>query len=96
MLQIKKYTKKPYDVDGVQVTHENMGEVATWCEGEIQNESTSEDAKTFIKVNVFNAANDRQSQAFVGDWVLKSGNGFKVYTNKAFHNTFQEKTPAAV
>jgi hypothetical protein len=33
--------------------------------------------------------NERQKMAFVGDWVLKTGNGFKVYMNAGFKRMFQ-------
>lgn len=43
-----------------------------------------------IKVKVKNPINDRQTKAFVGDWVLYTDerSGFKVYNNHAFERSF--------
>jgi hypothetical protein len=96
-----KYIRKPFEVDAVQVTADNMQEVADWCSGTIVVEKDKQDKlQQFIKVNAVNVTSDRQTQAFVGDWVLSNGNGYKVYTNKAFSRTFdkrdlsEHKTPA--
>lgn len=100
-LKIEQYTRKPFPVDAVQVTEENLNEVAKWCGGDIhtstktlRNDAGEETGKIklpFIKVDVHRPLNDRQTKAFVGDWVLKSDSGFKVYTLKAFDNSFQKK-----
>lgn len=83
-----KYIRKPFEVTGVRVTAENMEEVAKWCGGQVLWQAVnSQPAIPHIKVNVTNAANERQTMAFVGDWVL-SGRGFKVYTDKAFRDSF--------
>lgn len=42
----------------------------------------------FIEVEVINPHNTRQTRAFVGDWVLKSETGQKIYTDRAFCNSF--------
>ncbi len=44
--------------------------------------------KQFIKINVINPRSPRQSKAYVGDWILRTNSGCKVYTNKAFTNNF--------
>ena len=100
-LKIEHYTRKPFPVEAVQVTEENLNEVAEWCGGDIHastktlrndaGEETSKIKLPFIKVDVHRPLNDRQTKAFVGDWVLKSESGFKVYTLKAFDNSFQKK-----
>lgn len=84
MIATQKYTRKRFDVDAVQVTEANISAVADWCLGQI----STEDGKLFIRVNVVRVLNDRQTKAFVGDWVLAAGGGFKVYTTKAFERSF--------
>ena len=100
-LKIENYTRKPFPVEAVQVTEENLNEVAQWCVGDVhtstktlRNDAGEETGKIklpFIKVNVHRPLNDRQTKAFIGDWVLKSDSGFKVYTMKAFDNSFRKK-----
>ena len=85
MIETSKFARKPFEVEAVQVTTDNLEEVATWCKGEL----TTEGDTKFIKVDVANFINERQTKAFVGDWVLYASNGYKVYTNKAFKKNFE-------
>lgn len=79
------FVRKPFEVEAVQVTAENLTDVSDWCDGEIR--STAENVP-FIKVNVHRPLTTRQTRAFIGDWVLFAGRGFKVYTTKAFQASF--------
>lgn len=88
-IETQKYIRKPLYVDAVRITAANFEEIANWCQGEIQKEETlGEPIKTFVKVRVHNPKHPRQTQAFVGDWILYTERGYKVYTNKAFHASF--------
>jgi hypothetical protein len=86
MLETKKYVRKPFQIDAVQVTEDNMAEVAKWVQGDIR---TDADNKKYIKVRVHRPMNNRQTQAYAGDHVLYAGTGFKVYTPKAFKDSFE-------
>lgn len=94
-MQTQKYQRKSFLVDAVQVTEENMEEVAKWCRGTIRTtdskiaEGLHKEPERYIEVNVLNPYNDRQKQAFPGDWVLFSKNNFKVYLDKGFHKVFE-------
>lgn len=88
-MKTAKFIRKPFEVDAVQVTTENINDVAKWCQGEVRTDS---DGKEFIKVRVMRVIDERQTQAYVGDWVLYAGTGYKVYTPKAFQKSFVEKT----
>jgi hypothetical protein len=85
-MKTAKFARKPFDVDAVQVTAENIEEVAKWCQGDVVDNSTDD---VHIKVRVLRVLNERQTKAFVGDWVLYAGTGYKVYTNKAFRSSFE-------
>jgi hypothetical protein len=84
MVQTTRYVRKPFYIDAVQVTDANINDVAKWCGGEVR----TADNSTFVKVRVHRPLNERQTQAFPGDWVLYAGTGFKVYTPKAFNKSF--------
>lgn len=87
MIATQKYIRKPLYVDAVRLTRENFDEIAAWCQGEIlQEEAPSR--KRYIKIRVHNPKNARQTKAFVGDWLLYTERGYKVYTNKAFQSAF--------
>src|SRR3954470_2523842 len=97
-VETARYIRKPLYVDAVRITVANFDEVSSWCEGEVlQDEVPGKGTtKKYIKVEVHNPKNVRQTKAFVGDWLLYTERGYKVYTNKAFHESFDivdEKTP---
>ena len=85
-LEIKRYVHVPLYAEGVLVTPENMVEVAKWCEGTV----SLENGKPFIKVATIRPIRERQTQAFAGDYVLKTVVGIKVYTAAAFKRSFME------
>lgn len=93
-METSKYVRKSFDVEAVRVTEENIDEVAQWCGGTIEapHALSLEEAK-HIKVRVRYPINERQTKAFVGDWVLNSGRGFKVYTDNAFNKQFVSSDP---
>lgn len=90
------YLRKPFEVQAVQVTVENIVDVAHWCKGEITNGQKKNKTVTCIQVQVTNPISDKQTRAFVGDWVLKTKSGWKVYTNTAFHGCFEQRLPVTV
>jgi hypothetical protein len=86
-MKTHKFARKPFYVDAVRVSEANIEEVAAWCEGQIQE---TDDGQTYISVKVHRPLTERQTQAFIGDWVLYAGSGFKVYTPKAFDKSFEK------
>ena len=93
MIQTQKYVRKPLFVDVVQVTEENFDEVAAWCQGEIKAQAESEPGR-HIFVRVHSPRNPRQTKAYVGDWILYTERGYKVYTTKAFFASFDPVEPS--
>lgn len=90
-MYIEQFVRKSFPVDAVRVTAENMAEVAKWCDGEIQVDTAQDNTSgntNFIKVRVQNPLNERQTKAYVGDWVLYAGKGYKVYKDSAFRKSF--------
>lgn len=90
-VETQKFQRKSFAVEAVQVTPENMKDVAEWCAGKVMSDGEKEGhlSREHIKVRVAYPINDRQTQAYLGDWVLKSGKSFKVYTNAAFEKSFE-------
>jgi len=91
MLYIKTYGRKEYTVDGVQVTLENMHDVARWCGGEVFLEEIKDIPTPFVKVPVHRPLNEKQTKAYVASYVLQSPTGFKVYTERAMEKNFEEQ-----
>lgn len=95
-MQTTTYVRREFPVKAVQVTPENMEEVAEWCGGTIV---TPEAGQKHIFSEIGNAMNERQKKAYVGDWVLElteSAVKFKFFKDKAFHNSFALKGPTIV
>lgn len=96
MVNTVKYVRKPFEVQAVQVTEENFEDIAAWCGGtivttrapkEIDGLGATEE-KRYIKVNVSRPLNERQTQAYVGDWLLEAEKGLKVYADGPFTRNF--------
>lgn len=91
-METGQYIRRPFSVDAVRVTADNLMSVALWCGGEVRSNVKGE---TYIKVWVNRPASERQTMAFNGDWVVYAGTGYKVYTHGAFRKTFVEKPEEA-
>lgn len=89
MLETMKYARKPFYIDAVQVNVSNIRDVAKWSDGEVRSDS---DGAQYVKVRVHHPLNERQTKAYLGDWVLFAGTGYKVYTPKAFANSFEQSS----
>jgi len=85
--QTKRARRKDIFVQYVQVTSTNMPDLAKWCGGKIR--STKNGAK-YIFVDVLFPKEDKQRKAFVGDFLLQSPTGFKVFTESAFKKQFED------
>lgn len=93
-----KYVRKPLYVDAVQVTEENFEEVARWCMGDVTRNDGGENQAHediepklhHIRIRVHNPQSQRQTKAFVGDWILYTERGYKIYTEKAFKDNFDQ------
>lgn len=96
-IHIVKAIRKEFSVDAVQVTAENMEEVARWCRGKVKTEqsptagpATPTPPTRYIHVRVLHPLNPKQTQAYVTDWVLVTDTGSKVYSDKAYKANFRE------
>lgn len=88
MLDIKTYSRRVFTVEAVQVTEENIEEVAEWCGGTIKVDRRGGGDRKYVWVPVHQPTNERQKMAYVTCWVLKSKTGFKVYPDKAMRGSF--------
>ena len=97
MITPVKYERNPFHVEAIQVSPDNLHEVAEWCGGSVrivaEDNPTSPAGAYYIKVQVKRPLSARQTKAFVTDWVLSAGTGFKVYTDAAFKKSFSPWIP---
>ena len=95
MLNTKNYKSKPIFVEAVQISEDNMNEIASWVNGEIITISDSSKDKTqisFVKAHVLRSKGYIRNKGYVGDWIVKSDLGVKFYTNAAFERSFEVNT----
>jgi len=95
-IKIEQFRRKTFDVDAVQVTPENLEDVAKWCGGDVRTEQQKGKNVRFVKVRVYKALDEEQTKAFPGNFVVYMGSGYKVYKYNAFMRTFDRvpKPPA--
>lgn len=90
-IALSAYQRKSFTVEAVQVTQENMREVAKWCGGTI---AQTPDKKFYVALNVANNGPRRIFRAYMGYWVvLAMGGRFMVYPDKSFNATFEPEKP---
>ena len=89
-MQTTSYKRKPLLVEAVQVTEENLAEVAIWAAGTV-----FDSVKKHVEIDVIHPLHAKQRRASTGDWVLKSDQGFKIYADSAFKKSFEAVTDAA-
>lgn len=84
------YIRRPFIVVGHKVTRENMAKVAEWCGGEV----IEGEERTYIKVPVKRPTHKRQTEAWLGNYVVRSSAAFdggftyKVYTEDYLDKEF--------
>lgn len=87
-MDIQKYTTRPDEVDAIQLTRENIEEVAVWCGGEIITEPKASDpSDVYMALTVPRANGPIDAQ--VGFYVLKNARGrFEVNSPEIFEKKF--------
>lgn len=92
MLIVKEYSRKPLTVEAVQITDDNIKEVAEWCGGDVCSFTSNGVTTWSIEVKVLHAKKTPAQQAHVGDWILKSKQGVKIYQDMPFRKGFVVST----
>jgi hypothetical protein len=94
MIRPDRFTRKTFTIEAVLVSRANMHEVAEWCGGKVN--STFENGQhpnSFIRVPIALPRDFKPDMAFPGKhWVLRTNNGFSVYTLVGFENSFVSDT----
>jgi hypothetical protein len=87
-MDTKKARKKSFDVDYVEVTEANIEDVAVWCGGRV----LGSDKDRYIKILDKGALNERQTKAYLGDYVVHHprASTYRSFPKKNFWKTFEE------
>ena len=84
-LKATTYWRKTYSVEAIRITENNILEVAEACAGDYDDRPNAfaMDRSTPVPHIVLT-----RSMAFIGDWVVKVGDLWKVYTHEEFMRSF--------
>lgn len=80
----QQYLTAQRKVEAAQVTEENMNELAGWCGGRVQNNG----GRPHVKITVARSLAARFGQGYAGDWIVRMGKSFRIYTNENFLKNF--------
>jgi hypothetical protein len=97
-MEIGLFARKSLTVEAIQVSLDNMDDVARWCGGVVKEHPPKQEGqftKKYIQVDVLHPLSKKQTRAYVGDWILKSKQGFKIYANNAFQKGFEHLATVA-
>lgn len=81
------FVRKPFIVEAVQVTKDNLEQIATYL-GHV---GKDEDGKNCIEIDNNRVPNI--SRVYPGYWVTKMGNNIRCYAGKIFREQFVPSTP---
>jgi hypothetical protein len=87
-VEFKTYSRRPFDVDAVKVTVENIAEIAPLV-GEL---CTKEDGTPYILVDRRIIPNVHR--VYPGWWMTKMGDNVRCYSGRIFDEQFELKFPA--
>jgi hypothetical protein len=93
MSEFQDFVRKQFPVQAARVTPMNIEELAEACGGKIMHDGEKENnfSRDYIKVRVAFPLNEEQTKARIGDWLVKQGRTFKVYKDKPFRSTFENR-----
>jgi hypothetical protein len=93
-METKLFTRKPFAVNAVQVTLQNIQEVAEWCNGTIEYRQTKMMNTTidlpFIVLKGLSNTRGQDPEAAFGHWVVELKGKFRTYKPQQFETTFEE------
>lgn len=85
------WTRNSFEVEAVQITEENIIDVAVWCGGKLY-QSLEHFPKRYIAMRITSAARAHNVKAWAGDWITFAKGEFKHHKDKTFRQTFHQKT----
>ena len=86
-IKLDTFIRKPFKVQAIQITDENIYEVAKWCRGDVRTTTVNNETKKYIHPRA-----KYRPLAFVSDWVSFANNGFKIYNKDAFTSNFEPES----
>lgn len=89
------WIRKNSVVEAVRVNRAEVHKIAYWCGGSILATDTGDRKREGIGsiyiLLPFKSNYNKPNRAFMGDWIVKDDEGFKVYSHDAFSAVFPKK-----
>lgn len=86
------YRPFPHLFTAIQLTTENLPEVATWCDGGIKGMNLQPENRV---IDIYNKTFDTEMRANVGDWIIRNKEGdFVVSGDPVFQANFTATSPS--
>ncbi len=90
MSSIRKYKKKPIEVEACQLTHESVAEIIDWSKGKIKAELV-DCLNPYVRIRVVVVTSTGNHEAVEGDWIVKGINGeFYAIPEKRFFQLYDK------
>lgn len=94
-MQLTEFIRKSFTVEAVEVTFENYEQVAEWCKGTVDLQSTkmmgTETKLPVIKLAGTGELRGKEVTATLGCYVVKFKESFRVYKSTSFFTAFEKK-----
>ena len=85
------FIRKHAVVEAVRVTSINMAQVARWCDGRVQAVTVNGiDVLCVIPPVIRSSYDNKPRRAFVDDYIMLDGQGYKVYRQADFERMYDE------
>jgi hypothetical protein len=93
-METTKYDRKPFTVNAVELTLDNVGEVAAWCKGTVEQVTAKVLGTTMklpvVKIQGQGAAKSKTFVANLGHFIAEYNGSFRVYKPAVFREMFQK------
>lgn len=99
MKSVEMWNRNSFSVEAVQVTADNMEEVAHWADGYVLmgtrlviDEKLKEVTKDCVIVSYNDGSRVREGKVYEGDWILLMDDQIAVYNDENFRKDYQKRS----
>lgn len=85
----KAFTTDAYNLGVIQVTEENLVDVARMCEGTVMLRHEADDKRRYIFLELIPGDRSSLVCAYKGNWLVRIENGYKLFTDLEYKKLFE-------
>ncbi len=91
-MEFTKFKRRPFEIEAVQITNDNIEELAELIGELINDVAADEPVEPYIRINKRIVPNI--NRAYVGWWVTRMGDNIRCYAPKVFDEQFEPSDDA--